>query len=103
MKFKQEVTLHYPQPHEQIESQYQQAPRGQRDPSPKDTIEREHKPQQKKAYTLTKDELEVRGMLARGIRPTDIMKAKFGADTYVPEKVRLRALSQVTTMIRHLA
>ena len=51
---------------------------------------------------LTPDELEVREILARGMRVTDIMKAKFGADTYAPEKVRLRALSQVTTMIRHI-
>lgn len=41
-------------------------------------------------------------MLARSMRTTNIMKAKFGVDTYAPEKVRLRALSQVTTMSRHI-
>src|SRR2546425_850358 len=74
----------------------EQAPLGQTAPAQPRSTEREveQKPKERKADTLTKDELEVRGMLARGMRVTDIMKAKFGVDTYAPEKVRLRALSR---------
>jgi len=91
-------------PDVQVKFKHKQAPLGRTVPAKNGGTERDEEPEQKprKTYTLTRDELEVRGMLARGMRPTDIMKAKFGADTYAPEKVRLRALSQVTTMIRHI-